>query len=569
MLVVTERKPEARHSLRALAQQLALPAFASCVALGLVLAAPSTQADPKPAKVAVATENAVASREALAELDAGGNAIDAIVRAVLVSGFASPSSSGLGGGGFAMIWRAATKEPYVLDFRETAPAGIDAAAFEARPFKAEERARATGVPGELAGLWELQHSFGKHKWADVVLPAARIAQNGFPVNPHLANLLLTPSAKVFASDRGIASVFFPGGKPLAAGKQTKNPKLARTLTRIAEQGKTPFYEGEIGKDVIAASHANGGALTADDLKSYAPKTRTPIHVTWEGYDIYTMPLPSAGGLMLGETLGTFSKAELSKLGLNSGAYQHSLAEAMRGALADRARFLGDPDFEKIDPATLLDAKRLAARKQKISVERTHALPRFDENEHGTHHLLVVDAEGNVASITTTVNTAFGAKISAPETGIVLNDQLDDFTKQKDVAAFGLTQSPNRPRAGARPISSMTPTLVVKDGKVVLALGGSGGQLIATNVTQLLLARLTFGLSPAELVALPRFAVPMAGPSLLVEAGAAKPLLDDLAWRGEGVQGVKENPSAVQIVAIDDKGLSAAADPRKHGSALVK
>lgn len=568
-MLVTESKPGARTSWRGALAPLAAPAFASSMALALVLSAPGTHADPKPAKVAVATENAVASREALAELDAGGNAVDAIVRAVLVSGFASPSSSGLGGGGFAMIWRAATKEPYVLDFRETAPAGIDAPAFETRPFKAEERARATGVPGELAGLWELQHSFGKHKWADVVMPAALIAQHGFPVNPHLANMLVSPSAKVFGTDKGIASVFFPGGQALAAGKQTKNPKLARTLTRIAQQGKAPFYEGDIGKDVIAAAHANGGALTAEDLKNYAPKARTPIHLTWEGYDIYTMPLPSAGGLMLAETLGLFSRAELSKLGLNSGAYQHTLAEAMRGALSDRARFLGDPELEKIDPATLLDPKRLAARKQKISVERTHAVPRFDENEHGTHHLLVVDAEGNVASITTTVNTVFGAKISANETGIVLNDQLDDFTKQKDVAAFGLAQSPNRPRAGARPISSMTPTLVVKDGKVVLALGGSGGPLIATNVTQLLLARLTFGLSPAELVALPRFAVPMAGPSMLLEAGAPKPLLDDLAWRGEVVQVMKENPTAVQIVALDEKGLSAAADPRKHGAALVK
>jgi len=569
MLLVTERKPEARHSSRPRGDGLWTAAFAACMALALVFAAPGSHAEPKAAKVAVATENALASREALAELAAGGNAVDAIVRAALVSGFASPSSSGLGGGGFAMIWRATAKEPYVLDFRETAPAGIDVAPFEARPFKVNERARATGVPGEVAGLWELQHQFGKRKWADVVLPAARIAQDGFPVNPHLASVLLSPNAKVFASDRGIAAVFFPGGQALAAGKQTKNPKLGRTLMRIAQQGKTPFYEGDIGKDVIEASRTNGGALSAEDLKNYAPKPRTPIHLSWEGYDIYTMPLPSAGGILLGETLGTFSKAELSKLGLNSGAYQHSLAEAMRGALADRARFLGDPEFEPIDPASLLDPKRLARRKQMISVERTHALPRFDENEHGTHHLLVVDAEGNVASVTTTVNTAFGAKLSGPESGIVLNDELDDFTKQKDVAPFGLAQSPNRPRPGARPISSMTPTLVVKDGKVVFALGGSGGPLIATNVTQLLLARLTFGLSPAELVALPRFAVPMAGPSLLVEAGATKPLLDDLAWRGEVVQQMKENPSAVQIVAIDEHGVSAAADPRKHGSALVK
>jgi gamma-glutamyltranspeptidase/glutathione hydrolase len=257
------------------------------------------------------------------------------------------------------------------------------------------------------------------------------------------------------------------------------------------------------------------------------------------------------------------------LPLNSGTYQHLLAEAMRGALSDRLRFFGDPDFEKIDVAALLDPKRIAARKRRISSERTHALPRFEEDEHGTHHLLVVDAEGNVASLTTTVNNAFGAKISGKTSGIVLNDELDDFTRQKDVTSFGLSQSPNRPRPGARPVSSMTPTLVVKDGKVVFALGGSGGQLIATNVTQLLLARLVFGLTPKELVSLPRFAVPLAGPSLLVEAGAPRSLIDDLSWRGEVVQEMKENPSAVQVVAIDDSGVAAAADPRKQGSALVK
>jgi gamma-glutamyltranspeptidase/glutathione hydrolase len=548
---------------------LATPGFAALAALGLALAAPGGHAGPRAAKLAVATESALASREAMAELDAGGNAIDAMVRAALVSGVVSPSSSGLGGGGFALIWRAASKEPIVLDFRETAPAAIDAAAFEARPFKPEERARASGVPGELAGLFELQRSFGKRKWQDVAMPAARIAQAGFAINPHMGDALASPYVKLAASDPGIGAVFFPGGQGLATGKQTRNGKLGRTLARIATQGKAPFYEGEIGQDLIRAAHAKGGALEANDLRDYHPQRRAPIHVTWEGYDIYTMPTPSAGGVLLAETLGTFSKAELQRLTLNSGVYQHTLAEAMRGALSDRMRFIGDPDFEKTDIAVFLDPKRIAARKLQISSERTHALPRFEQNEKGTHHLLVADAEGNVVSLTTTVNGPFGAKVSGAQTGIVLNDQLDDFTRQKDVAPFGLTQSPNRPRPGARPVSSMTPTIVVKDGKVVFAIGGSGGQLIATNVTQLLLARLAFGLGPNELVTLPRFGVPTAGPSLLLEAGAAPSLIDDLTWRGEVVQVMKENPSGVQVIALDDTGVTAAADPRKHGSALTR
>jgi gamma-glutamyltranspeptidase/glutathione hydrolase len=572
---------------RAFAAPISAPVCAGLCALGLALLAPGGHAQGKPAHVAVATENAVATREAMAQLDAGGNAVDAIVSAVLVSGVTAPSSSGLGGGGFAMLWRAATREPYVLDFRETAPAAIDPATFETRPFKAAERGRATGVPGELAGLFELQHSFGKRKWRDVVLPAARVARSGFPVSPHLATVLSglapkTPAGfqdgaykdayadQVVATDPGIASVFFPGKKAANDGQRVTNPKLARTLETIAAQGKTALYEGALGRDLVASVRQKGGALSESDLKAYRPLPRAPLHVRWEGYDVYTMPPPSAGGLMLAETLGTFSKAELQRLALNSGAYQHTLAEAMRGALADRLRYLGDPDFEKLDLPALLDPKRLAARKQLISSERTHALPRFASDEHGTHHLLVVDAEGNVASITTTVNTAFGAKFSGAQSGIVANDELTDFNRQKDVLPFGLQQSPNRPRAGARPVSSMTPTLVVKDGKVVLALGGSGGPLIATNVTQLLLAHLAFGLSPEALVHLPRFAVPTAGPSLLLESGTAPALQDDLAWRGEVSVVMPSNLSAVQVVAIaTDGSVSAASDPRKHGSALAK
>src|SRR5450755_4158948 len=259
MALLTDRKPgQSRPFGAAVATPFATPGFAALCALGLALTAPSGHAEAKPAKQAVATESALATREAMAELDAGGNAVDAIVRAALVAGVVSPSSSGLGGGGFALLWRAATHEPYVLDFRETAPAAIDTAAFETRPFKPEERARASGVPSELAGLFELQKSFGKRHWQDVAMPAARIAQAGFALNPHMGDALASPFAKLAATDPGIASVFFPGGHALVTGKQTKNPKLGRTLARLAAQGKTPFYEGDIGQDLVLASRATGG-----------------------------------------------------------------------------------------------------------------------------------------------------------------------------------------------------------------------------------------------------------------------------------------------------------------------
>ena len=346
--------------------------------------------------------------------------------------------------------------------------------------------------------------------------------------------------------------------------------MSAPLARLAAQGKTPFYEGEIGQDLVLASRAKGGALEPSDLRAYQPKRRAPIHLSWEGYDIYTMPLPSAGGVLLGETLGTFSKAELAKLTLNSGAYQHTLAEAMRGALSIAFASWAIRTYRRWTPRACFDPRRGSRRGSDASPANARTPCRASTTTSTVRTTCWSSTRrATVASVTTTVNTAFGAKISGAQSGVVLNDELDDFTKQKDVAPFGLSQSLNRPRPGARPVSSMTPTIVVKDGKVVLAIGGSGGQLIATNVTQLLLARLAFGLSPAELVALPRFAVPTAGPSLLLEAGAAPALLDDLTWRGEVVQVMKENPSGVQVITRDDSGVSAAADPRKHGSALAK
>jgi gamma-glutamyltranspeptidase/glutathione hydrolase len=265
----------------------------------------------------------------------------------------------------------------------------------------------------------------------------------------------------------------------------------------------------------------------------------------------------------------FSSAELKKHGDGSGAYQHVLAEAMRGAIADRMRYLGDPDHQKVDLARLLDKKRLAARKQKIALDRTHTPPRFGLEEHGTHHLTTADSAGNVVALTTTVNTTFGSKVTAPPTGVVLNDELDDFSKQKDVVVYDLSESPNRPRPGARPVSSMTPTVVVKDGAAVFALGGSGGPTIATNVTQLLLGRLVFGKKPADLVKAPRFYVPFKDHTIRLEAGASESTIADLRFRGELVGTQKFTQSGVQMIAIENGRKLPASDPRKHGFAAAE
>jgi gamma-glutamyltranspeptidase/glutathione hydrolase len=272
--------------------------------------------------------------------------------------------------------------------------------------------------------------------------------------------------------------------------------------------------------------------------------------------------------MLAQVLGMFSKAELAKWGIDSGAYIHHVGEAIRASFADRFRYLGDPAFEKMDIPALLAPDKLKARRAAIQPNQTRALPQLLATENGTHHMLVSDKEGNVVSLTTTVNNAFGAKLMT-QSGILLNDQLNDCSFQQDGVKFGIAASPNRPKPNARPVSSMTPTLVLKDGKPVLALGGSGGFRIGPNVVQAVLAHLVFGLPPKAIVQRPRFAVPIMGASLLVDKKAPKSLFTDLKARGETVEPLSNDYSAVQLISFNQGKRSAAADPRKTGLAIAE
>lgn len=537
---------------------------------GLVLAVPSVHAGPsgKTGRYAVATEDETTTRAALAILKSGGTAVDAAVTAALVAGVASPSSSGIGGGGFALVYDAKDKKVTSLDFREVAPHAIDGAAFEKRPFASADRGKAVGVPGEVAGLAELHKSFGRKPWAEVVKPAVRIAAQGYPVNPHVGNVIGWVTSQI-SLDPNLSALFFPGGHAVAAGTVVKNPTLSRTLARIAADGKKAMYEGALVDDLVSSVHSAGGAIAAEDFGSYRTRPREPLHVTWEGLDVYTMGAPSAGGLLLAETLGLFSREELRRTGFGSAAYQHLLAEAMRGAFADRAKYASDPDQEPVDLEKLVARERLAKRRQTIASDRTHWIARFLPDEHGTHHIVTADAEGNVVTLTTTVNRPFGATLTGKSSGIVMNDELDDFSTEASAKALGLARSPNRPRPGARPVSSMTPTIVLKDGVPILALGGSGGTAIAPNVAQAFLARLVFGETPERSVAAARFAVPTEGSTIAVDPAATQDLKADLERRGEVVSTQRFTEQAVQMIAIEDGKKTPASDPRKHGSAMAE
>jgi gamma-glutamyltranspeptidase/glutathione hydrolase len=545
--------------------------FSLLSAASLVLAAPAPSKPPAKAAptVGVATENRAATQAALAELAAGGNAVDAAIAAALVAGVASPSSSGLGGGGFAVVFMAADRTTSVLDFRETAPASVDVSAFERRPLPSVERGKLVGVPGEAAGLHELSRRYGNRSWRDLVGPAERLARRGFVVEEHLASLLGGSDAKSFQRDLGLTGVYFGGGKAAVAGELVKNPKLAQSLSRLRNEGPRAVYDGAIAEDLVATVRSVGGALSRDDLSKYRVRERPPLVVRWEGYEITTMPPPSAGGLLLAEVLGLYARSELERAGLVKGLGVHLLAEAMRGAMADRSCCVGDPDFVNVDVQRLLASARLSARKRQISSDRTHTMLRFVESSHGTHQMVVADHRGNVAVLVSTVNSSFGADLTGEKSGIVLNDELDDFTSNADANKLGVERNPNAARAGARPVSSMTPTLVLRDGHPVLALGGSGGTAIPANVMQVLLAVLVGGLSPDAAVSAPRFRPTSKDATLLLDEGFPDVERADLAWRGELLRPNTSTASAVQVLTWGEHGIAAGADPRKHGRAEVR
>ncbi len=539
--------------------------------------------------MAVATDNAEATRAALDVLGRGGNAADAAVAAALALGVVSPSASGIGGGGFALVYSAKDGKATALDFRETAPASYRPELLFPAPKPGEPakdrwawngpKGTAVGVPGEPAGLEILARRFGRRSLADDAAPAVALAQRGFYASRHAAESAMSFRSRIERLP-SLAEAFLPGGVPAGLGARVRRPDLARTLLRFGAEGKRSIYEGATAQKIEEAVTRAGGTLTRADLAAYDVKERAPLSRTIDGRTIHTMPAPSAGGLMLLETLSMFgasSSSSVAQYGFGSSAYLHVVAEAMRGAVADRARFAGDPDVDpSVDPAyqAALEPAQLSARKARIDPTKTRPVTEYKTREQGTSHLVVADAEGNVVSLTTTVNGPFGASIVAGDTGILLNNQLDDFSAPEDVKAFGVENGgPNRPRPRARPVSSMTPTIILESGRPILAVGGSGGTRIATSVTQATLARLLFDLDPNACVSHAR--VHVQGVDLLADREIAPDVRMSLAARGENVKDEPFQGSAVQMIAWGKSPgtgktvMFAASDPRKGGFAAAR
>ncbi len=520
-------------------------------------------------RLAVATDNAEATRAALTVMRAGGNAFDGAIAAALALGVAGPSASGLGGGGFALVYVARENKTIALDFRETAPAHADASSLVV----AGKRGTTVGVPGEPAGLGWLSVHYAKKSLVDDAEPARALAANGLVVGRHLSDVIGFVQQRSIANTP-LASELTPNGQPLAYRSTWKRPALAASIARFGAEGSKPFYTGDIAAKIVEAARAEGSAIDAADLVNYKVRERAPLVRVIGSRTVATMPAPSAGGLMLLETLivyGADSSSPLKNVGFESSAYFHSLAEIMRGAIADRARISGDPDLDGTIAAAYdhaLDPKQLEARRARIDPYKVHNATEFKLREEGTSHLVVTDDDGNVVTLTTTVNGPFGARIVAGDTGIILNNELDDFSGASDAVPFGVTGGgPNRPRASARPVSSMTPTIVFENGAPIVALGGSGGRRIATEVTQAAVARLVFGFDPGACVGAPR--IYTNGSNLVVDPEVSEDVRAALRLRGETVEQELFTGTGVQMIAWD-RGTAvrilAASDPRKYGFA---
>lgn len=540
-------------------------------AIAVASASASAPAEPHAAlsgaRHAVVAEHADAAAVADALLSDGASAADAAVAALLASGVAQPASSGLGGAGLGLYWDAARREATVVDFLATAPMGLEPADHVARPVPRRRRGIMIGTPGELAGLSHLHRRWGRKPWGEVVRPAIELADKGFTLSPHMHRALRWREPWLRAS-APMQAVFAPLGKLRSRGDLVQRPALARTLRSIATSGEELFYRGPLAETMVEAAAAKGSRLSTSDLERYRTIERPPLRTTWAGHEVLAAPPPSAGGVLLLQTLHMHDRRALDELGHGTGPYLHVLAETFRGAHADRIRFLGDPDFVKMDVAQLVARDRMAQRRARIALDATHRPEAFGLTEGGTTNVIVVDAEGNVAIVTSSLNGLFGARVHA-EGGVVLNDHLSSFAQERDWRRFGGNHHPNAPRGGARPVTSMSPTLALRDGKPVLALAASGGPQMATAVAQGVVARLAFGLEAQRLTGDVRIDAP-AGGGLRIDPRADGELVADLRQRGEIVDASRALYGGLEVVTWSPDGrLEAAFDPRKGGGAQVR
>ena len=517
-----------------------------------------------------------AARIGIEILDRGGNAVDAAVAVGFALAVTYPRAGNIGGGGFMVIHLGKTGEDAAIDYRETAPAAATEKMFldangEADPKKSRDSALSVGVPGTVAGLALAHEKYGSGKLtlAELIEPAITLARNGVEIVDDIADTLPLAQPRI-ARWRSSAPVFLNSdGTVLMPGQDLLQPDLAITLRAIASDGPKGFYEGPVADKIVAAVRMAGGIVATDDMKNYRAILREPVRGTYRGYDIISMPPPSSGGVHLIEMLNILEGYDLAKLSREESL--HIIAEAMKRAYADRATFMGDPDAVKMPVAGLISKKYAAELRAQIgqratpSTEIRSGNPADFEGQNTTH-FSVIDREGNVVSNTYTLNFSYGLGLVAEGTGVLLNNELDDFTSKPGTAnAYGLVgYNANLPGPNRRPLSSMTPTIVMKDGKPFLITGSPGGSRIISTVLQIITNVIDFNLAVDQAVSAPRVHHQWQPDELYVEPGISPEILEGLVKRGYQVVLTPPQTSANSIEITAD-GYVGAADRRTRGS----
>lgn len=532
----------------------------------------------------LATHGMVVAQEGAAALigvdvlKRGGNAVDAAVATALALAVTLPRAGNLGGGGFMLVHLAGSHRDIAIDYRETAPAAVTCCVFldgngNADPRLSRDTGMAVGVPGTPAGLALALARYGSGRFtlADLVKPAVTLARNGIPVEGDLADSL--PHADRLKRWASSAAIFLhPDGTSLGRGERLVQTDLAATLETFGRDGAKGFYEGPVAEKIAAAVRAAGGSMTLADLKDYRAEERVPVTGTYRGHTIVSMPPPSSGGVHVIELLNILEGFPLAAQGADSARTIHDLAEAMKLAYADRAEYLGDPAVVDVPVAGLISKRYAAALREQILPDRARpaadvkALDPLPYESDQTTHFSVVDSDGNAVANTYTLNFSYGVGMVAAGTGVLLNNELDDFAAKPGAPnAYGLTGGKaNQPGPRKRPLSSMAPTMMFKDGKLELVTGSPGGSRIITIVLGLILDIVDFGMNIAEATAAVRVHDQLLPDKLFVERGLNADTRDRLTAQGYTLD-IRDAWGSAQSIAVGDGLLAGAADTRQRGT----
>jgi len=533
----------------------------------------------------VASQHPIASKIGIDILKRGGNAVDASIGIGLALAVVYPEAGNIGGGGFMLI-RKPNGETAAIDYREMAPGAANRDLFvdkDGKLIKGEGSSdvgyRASGVPGTLAGF-ELafkKHGSGNVKWAELVEPARAVAANGYVLTHRLAELFKSYKetlSKYPESKR----VFLKDGAFYEAGEVFRQPDLARTLARVKSNGASEFYRGETARLIAADMKANNGLITLNDLKNYVAKERTPLKGNYRGHEIITMPPPSSGGIVMLQVLNMLEGYDIRSMGANSAAKFHLLTEASRRAFADRAEFMADPDFAEVPTARLIDKNYAVGRRSSIDLTKAgtsatvgHGAVQISEGTETTH-FTVIDKDGMVVSNTYTINDLYGSRVTIKGTGVLMNDEMDDFAARPGVPnMFGLLQGErNKVEGRKRPLSSMTPTIVLrKDGSFWFALGARGGPRIISAVMQTVLNVIDHDMNIQNAIDAPRIHHQWLPDEVFFEPNGMSPdtrkILDSFGHKFAEKPG---NIASATGIMVTDSGLRMGAiDPRSDGEAI--